>query len=68
VEKCGAAAIRDTCALQLAALRGERDIVEYPLQIGADVEELPTQLGDIRELDPFTALYEAVQGQHVEVL
>ena len=68
VEKCGSAALRDTCALQLAARRGEREMVDYLLHVGVDVEEKPTQLGDIREPGPFTALYEAVQGQHVEIV
>jgi hypothetical protein len=68
VERCGVAALKDSCALQLAVGRGERDMVEFLLQVGADVEEMPAQLGDIRESGPFTALYEAVQGQHVEIV
>ena len=67
VEKCGSTALRDSCALQLAARRGEREMVDYLLRVGVDIEEKPTQLGDIREPGPFTALYEAVQRQHVEV-
>jgi hypothetical protein len=42
--------------------------VELLLQVGADVEEMPAQLGNICELGPFTALYKAVQGQHVEII
>jgi hypothetical protein len=68
VEKCGAAALKNSCALQIAAGRGERDMVEFLLHAGADAEEMPIQLGDIREPGPFTALYEAVQGQHLEVV
>lgn len=68
VEKCGAAALKDTGALQFAAARGERDMVDFLLDVGADVEELPTQLGDIREPGPGTALYEAVRGQHVDIV
>ena len=45
VEKCGVAALKDSCALQLAADRDERDMVEFILQVGADVEEMPGQLG-----------------------
>lgn len=62
VEKGGVAALKDSCALQLAAGRDERDMVEFLLQVGADVEEMPAQLGDICEPGPFTALYKAVQG------
>jgi len=68
VERCGVAALKDSCALQLAAGRDERDMVEFLLQVGADVEEMPAQLGDICEPGPFTALYKAVQGQHVEII
>ena len=68
IEKCGVAALADSCALQHAAGRGERDMVEFLLHVGADVEEMPTMMGDIREPGPFTALYEAVNGQHVEVV
>jgi hypothetical protein len=68
VEKCGAGALADSCALQFAARRGDRDMVEFLLHVGADVEEMPTMMGDIREPGPFTALYEAVNGQHVEVV
>ena len=42
--------------------------MEFILQVGADVEEMPGQLGDICEPGPFTALYKAVQGQHVEII
>ena len=68
VEKCGTAALDDSCVLQHAAGRGERDMVEFLLHVGADVEEMPNMMGDVREPGPFTALYEAVQGQHVEVV
>jgi Ankyrin repeats (3 copies) len=68
IEKCGAAALTDSCALQHAAGRGERDMVEFLLHVGADVEEMPKMMGDIREPGPFTALYEAVRGQHTEVV
>ena len=67
VERCDVAALKDSCALQLAAGCGERHMVEFLLQVDADVEDMPAQLGDIREPGPFTALYEAVQGQHVEM-
>lgn len=43
-------------------------MVEFILQVGADVEEMPAQLGDICEPGLFTALYKAVQGQHVEII
>lgn len=68
VERCDVAALKDSCALQLAAGCGERHMVEFLLQVDADVEDMPAQLGDIREPGPFTALYEAVQGQHVEII
>jgi Ankyrin repeats (3 copies) len=68
VEKRGAGALADSCALQFAAGRGDRDMVEFLLHVGVDVEEMPTMMGDIREPGPFTALYEAVNGQHVEVV
>ena len=68
IEKCGVAALADSCALQHAAGRGERDMVEFLLHVGADVEEMPKMMGDIREPGPFTALYEAVRGQHTEVV
>jgi ankyrin repeat protein len=68
VEKCGAAALKDSGALQFAAGRGEREMVEFLLHVGADIEEMPSQIGDLREPGPGTALYEAVQGQHVEVV
>ena len=61
-EMRGVAALQDSCALQLAAGRGERHMVEFLLQVGVD-GEMPTQLGGICEPGPFTALYEAVQGQ-----
>ena len=43
-------------------------MVEFILQVGADVEEMPAELGDICEPGPFTALYKAAQGQHVEII
>jgi hypothetical protein len=42
--------------------------VEFLLQVGANIEEMPAQLGDIYEPGPFTALYKAVQGQYVEIV
>lgn len=53
--------------LQLAAGRGDLDKVKLFLAAGADVEEMRNVL-DIREPGPYTALYEAVKGQHVETV
>ena len=68
VERYGVAALKDSCALQLATGRDERDMVEFLLQVGADVEEMPAQFGDICEPGPFTALCKAVQGRHVKTI
>jgi hypothetical protein len=67
VERCGVAALKDSCAPQLAAGRGERHMVEFLLSVGDD-EEMPAQFGDICEPGPFTTLYEAVQGQDVGII
>ena len=43
-------------------------MAEFLLYVGADVEEMPKMMGDVREPGPFTPLYEAVRGQHTEVV
>jgi hypothetical protein len=40
VERCGVAALKDSCALQLTAGRGERHMVEFLPSVGVD-EEMP---------------------------
>ena len=62
VEKGGVAALKDSCALQLAAGCDERDMVEFLLQVGADVEEMPAQLGDICEPGSFYSTVEGCAG------
>jgi hypothetical protein len=54
--------------MQLAAGYAERHMVEFLLQVDADVEDMPAQLGDIREPGPFTACrdYTAPPGTRCE--
>jgi ankyrin repeat protein len=67
VEKFGIQPLEYTGSLQMAASRGSRDLVEYLLGAGANVNEVPPPL-DPREPGPFTALYEAVHNRHVDVV
>jgi hypothetical protein len=65
--KCGITSFKGWGALQHAAGRGDLELVKFLLNAGADLEEMPKQL-DIREPGPFTALYQAVLGQHMEMI
>lgn len=67
LERCGITPFKGWGGLQLAVGRGDLDKVKLFLAAGADVEEMPNVL-DIREPGPYTALYEAVKGQHVEMV
>jgi ankyrin repeat protein len=43
------------------------ELAKLLLNAGADIEEMPYQL-DMREPGPYTALYQAVLGQQVEMI
>ena len=64
---CGITSFKGWGALQYAAGSGDMELAKLLLNAGADVEDVPYQL-DIREPGPFTALYEAVLGQHMEMI
>jgi hypothetical protein len=67
VERFGVQPLQGTASLQMAASRGFRDLVEYLLVIGLNVNETPAPI-DPRESGPYTALYEAVHNHHVDVV
>ena len=63
----GITILKNSEDLQNAVRRGEQDMVKFLLDAGIDVDEIPHDL-DIREPCPYTSLFEAVQGQQVEVV
>jgi hypothetical protein len=65
--KCGITSFKGWGALQYAAGSGDMELAKLLLNAGADIEEMPYQL-DMREPGPFTALYQAVLGQQVEMI
>ena len=67
IGRCGINSTKNTCNLQLAARRGNQDMVQFLLDAGTDINEIPPP-PDIREPGPYTALYEAVQAQHIAIV
>lgn len=65
--KCGITSFKGWGALQYAAGSGDMELVKLLLNAGAGIEEMPYQL-DMREPGPYTALYQAVLGQQVEMI
>jgi ankyrin repeat protein len=53
--------------LQHSAGSGQLAIVEILIEAGADVNQVPPELGDIREPGPFRALWMAVDAQHGQI-
>jgi len=67
IGKCGINSTNNTCNLPLAARRGNQDMVQFLLDAGIDINGIPPP-PDIREPGPYTALYEAVQAQHIAIV
>ena len=66
VEKFGWEALKSTGSLQMAAARGDAALVAYLLEIGLDPNEVPPPIDEREPIS--TALYEAVKGEHFEVV
>ena len=66
VRELGIGIMRNTGTLQLAALLGDKGLVRFLLDSGAEIDERPAPL-DERESGPSTALQEALFARHFEI-
>jgi hypothetical protein len=66
VREIGIGIMRNTGTLQLAALLGDKGLVRFLLDSGAEIDERPAPL-DERESGPSTALQEALFARNFEI-
>ena len=67
VKELGIEVMRNTGTLQLAAMLGDRDIVCFLLDAGAEIDEKPAPLDEREGPWPTTALREALFARQFEI-